>query len=280
MVLLSVFTSSSAHATPASDEYFAGVFVISLDDNFDSFNDGVMVVMDVDTTFNGTLIVTVEAWLSDNFGSDVDDDSSSWPITKRAVDFGPNIFLYVPPGSSAGLYDVELHLYDEDTNHEDSYTEEVYLYPPAMNPTIDSCNPSETPKDSFELEETIYVMGTDYAPSTSYPVYVVVDTRWTDGIAFPSRVEDSATSITSNTGGDIEATPVWSSPLTLGKYDIVVDLNGNGVYDEGVDALDDSDVEVTAGVEVIPEFTVAMLIPVLAGISLIALIMKKRLLPS
>jgi len=29
---------------------------------------------------------------------------------------------------------------------------------------------------------------------------------------------------------------VWSSLLEIGKYDIVIDGNGNGIYDEGVDA--------------------------------------------
>jgi len=55
---------------------------------------------------------------------------------------------------------------------------------------------------------------------------------------------------------------------------------GTGVYDAGLDALDDSDIEVTAGVEVIPEFPVAMLVLILAGLSVLALITKKRLLPN
>jgi len=37
------------------------------------------------------------------------------------------------------------------------------------------------------------VMGEGYLPSTSYPVYVVADTTWTDGLAIPSRVADTAT---------------------------------------------------------------------------------------
>jgi hypothetical protein len=60
--------------------------------------------------------------------------------------------------------------------------------------------------------------------------------------------------VSSDSSGNIPPTAVWSGPLTLGKYDVVVDVNGNGVYDEVVDALDDNDVEVTAGFFVIPEF--------------------------
>jgi hypothetical protein len=261
-------------------EYFSDVEVVSIEGSGDDFYDGVMVAMDVDTTFSGTLDVTVFAWLNDTFGSYVGYDSSTWSILDRVTEYGENIFLYVPPGSTAGVYEVELYLHDGDMNREDSYTQEVYLYPPDSYPIIDSCNPSGTPKDSFELEESIYVTGTDFAPSTSYAVYVVVDTMWIDGMAIPSRVADTITTITSNTGGTVEVTAVWSSTLALGLYDVVVDVNGNGVYDWGADVLDDSDIEVTAGVEVIPEFTIAMLVPILAGISLIAVIVKKRLLPS
>ena len=34
---------------------------------------------------------------------------------------------------------------------------------------------------------------------------------------------------------------VWSSPLSPGKYDIIIDVNRNGVYDEGLDFLDNID---------------------------------------
>lgn len=100
---------------------------------------------------------------------------------------------------------------------------------------------------------------------------------WTDGLSIPSRIPSTATIITSDSEGTIVPTNVWIDPQTQGKYDIIVDVNDNGLYDEGVDALDDSDIEVTAGVEVIPEFPVAMIVPILAGISLIAFVVKKRL---
>ena len=78
-------------------------------------------------------------------------------------------------------------------------------------------------------------------------------TTWTDGMAIPSRVPDTATSVSSDASGNIQATLVWSWPLVPGKYDIVVDVNDNGVYDAGIDAIDDSDIQVTAGFFVIPE---------------------------
>lgn len=60
-------------------------------------------------------------------------------------------------------------------------------------------------------------------------------------------------------------TLAWGQPLTLGKYDIIVDVNGNGVYDEGIDALDDNDTEITAGIVVIPEFQSLFLFAFLAA---------------
>jgi hypothetical protein len=72
-------------------------------------------------------------------------------------------------------------------------------------------------------------------------------------MVIPTRVFGTATTVASDSGGNVPTTLAWGWPLVLGKYDVVVDVNGNGIYDAGVDALDDSDVDVTAGLNVIPE---------------------------
>jgi hypothetical protein len=43
-------------------------------------------------------------------------------------------------------------------------------------------------------------------------------------------------------------------PSTVGGYEIIVDVGSNDFYHAGIDALDNNDVEVTAGF-IIPEFT-------------------------
>ncbi len=48
------------------------------------------------------------------------------------------------------------------------------------------------------------------------------------------------------------------------KHGVVVDVNGNGIYDAEVDALDDSDIEVTAGFFVIPEVPLGTIMASLA----------------
>jgi len=42
--------------------------------------------------------------------------------------------------------------------------------------------------------------------------------------------------------------------LKLGKYDIVVDVNGDGYYNASIDALDESYIQIRSGLLVIPEY--------------------------
>ena len=125
--------------------------------------------------------------------------------------------------------------------------------------TIESCDSDGTTKDTFNVGETVYVTGSGYAASTSYPIHVVDDVEtWSDGMTIPTRVSGTATSVSSNPDGDIPATEVWSLAL-VGEYDIVVDFNSNGEYDAGVDALDDLDVG-SAGFFVIPEYVLGTIL--------------------
>lgn len=122
------------------------------------------------------------------------------------------------------------------------------------SPIIESCDINGTKKDIFTLSETVYINGTNFGASHTYDVYVVKDLdTWNDGMTIPPRINLTATNITTDGSGKIVPTALWVSPLSPGKYDIVVDVNGNGKYDEGVDALDDGDVEVTAGLMIVPE---------------------------
>jgi len=63
--------------------------------------------------------------------------------------------------------------------------------------------------------------------------------------------------------------------LTTGKYDIVIDVNRNGHYDEGIDALDDHDIEVTAGF-FIPEFPSFLILLLFLMTTLLAVIVYRR----
>ena len=135
--------------------------------------------------------------------------------------------------------------------------------------TIESSDISGTKTDIFQPGESVYAIGSGYAASTTYDLYVVSDTTWTDGMAIPTRVSGTETSVATDASGNITAeTLIWSSSVQ-GQYDIVVDVNGNGNYDEGTDALDDMDVS-DAGFEAIPEFS-TIAIPVAAILGLLFL---------
>ncbi|MDH7477317.1 MAG: hypothetical protein QHH17_02920 [Candidatus Bathyarchaeota archaeon] len=127
-------------------------------------------------------------------------------------------------------------------------------------PLIESCDSSGAKKDNFNLFEDVRANGSGFLPNTTYDFYLVEDVEtWTDGMAIPSRVPGTATSITSDDDGVVLPVVVWSDPSTVGAYDIIVDVNMNGLYDEGIDALDNDDVGITAGF-VIPEFSAFILL--------------------
>ena len=141
----------------------------------------------------------------------------------------------------------------------------VVSYTPST-PTIESSNISGTKKDIFQPGESVYATGSGYAASTTYDLYVVSDTTWTDGMAIPARVSGIETSITTDASGNIAAeTLIWTSSVQ-GQYDIVVDVGGDGYYNVSTDALDDMDVS-DAGFEAIPEFsTIALPVASILGL--------------
>ena len=156
------------------------------------------------------------------------------------------------------------------------YFDEFSLYSP--QPSIESCGITGVKKDSFDLGVTVYVNGSGYSPSTAFDLYVVDDVEtWTNGMPIPPRVLFTASTVFSDSSGNVLPTDVWNNPQTIGKYDILVDVNSNGQYDENIDALDNNDVEVTAGL-VIPEFSSLTILTLFMTAPLIAVLAynKKR----
>lgn len=113
-------------------------------------------------------------------------------------------------------------------------------------------------KDRFAVNESVYVSacGLIMLPSSApdYPIYVVNDVNWSDGMAIPPRLPGTETEIYQDPYGYVGRTLVWDKPLTPGRYDIIVDINENGVYNAGCDLLDDNSIAITAGFLVIPEY--------------------------
>jgi len=173
---------------------------------------------------------------------------------------------------SAEVPPVEGEVYVADNQLEDGtvVVQEIAL-------AIESCDYKGAKKDIFELNETVYVTGSGFSTNTTYKLYIVKDVAtWTNGTDISTLTIAQQTSVLSDEYGNILSS-VWSEPLTPGKYDIVVDFNDNGVYDEGVDALDDNDLQVeTAGFLVIPEYAFGTILGLLSFFAAFGVFLRSR----
>jgi hypothetical protein len=179
--------------------------------------------------------------------------------------------------SSYGDYTITVTAYLEDPYdiYDWAETKTIHISLRLMVETTDEAGER---KDVFDIPETVYISGSGYLPSTIYDLYVVEDTTWSGGMGFPDRVSGTETSVETDVNGDIPAgTVAWKGPLTPGKYDIVIDRNNNDKYDEGIDALDDEDIEVTAGFFVIPEIPLGTLMGIVTCFVALATFRLKRL---
>ena len=137
-------------------------------------------------------------------------------------------------------------------------------------PSVESADTDGNKKDTFVQGQSIYVIGTNYNPSTTYGLYVVEDTVWNDGLTIPERVSLTSTWVTSDSAGNLPVTKIWDASV-LGTYDVIIDVNSNGIYDVGIDAIDDMDVN-NAGFETneIPEYpTVALPMVAILGLAFV-----------
>jgi len=142
-------------------------------------------------------------------------------------------------------------------------------------PTIQSCSSTGILMDIFDQTQSVYVRGTGYLPSTTYEIYLVNATTWTDGMLIPLRIAGTATAITSDSSGNLSATLSWPTPLP-GKYDIVVDVNGDGHYNATIDALDKSYILIASGFFVVPEYWLGTILWIAACITAFGVYRKRR----
>jgi len=101
-------------------------------------------------------------------------------------------------------------------------------------------------KAKFNLTDNIYVRGQGFPADTNVRIYLIPD----GADASPANATANASNTTTSTG-DLPVTLVWSQP-TLGKYDIWVDTNQNGMFDGG-DVWNSQAIGIY-GLDVIPEF--------------------------
>jgi PKD repeat protein len=223
-----------------------------------NFNDLVYVRGDDFQAFESYDLYVVEdaTWID---AMTIPDRVSGTPTSVSSL--GEGIILPTSLGYlDVGKYDILVDFNGDGTFNEgidvldDSDVEVTASFSVTASTSVESCDAATNTKDTFDMSDNAYIIGAGYSPMGTYNLYVVSDVSvWTDGMAIPSRVSGSESTVMANSLGAILGALAWNGPLTYGKYDIVVDFDGDGIYDEGLDAIDDSDVEVTAGLFVIPE---------------------------
>jgi len=122
-------------------------------------------------------------------------------------------------------------------------------------------------KDTYTTGETAYATGSGFPGNVTIDVYIVNDRTWTDSDTIPADVGDGLEVVVTDQYGNLAPTPVWLPPLQGGEYDLVFDVNRNGVYDADIDVVDDPGhpgftvVYAVVGGEVYPINKAAVLMP-------------------
>ena len=132
------------------------------------------------------------------------------------------------------------------------------------------------PKDIFKVTENVYAMGDlDGAPGEvgiavlTADIYVTNDRNWVVNDTIVGV--KTKTTITTLGGSGTFIKKVWSTPLTVGKYDLVLDEDQNGRYDKH-DVVYKG---MAVGFTVVPEFpTVAL--PVISIVGLMLLFQRRK----
>jgi hypothetical protein len=132
--------------------------------------------------------------------------------------------------------------------------------------TIKSCNSVGTDKDTFTVGQTVYVYGSGYPQAKTYNLYIVNDVNdWSQVTNIPADVRGAPTTVQTDSSGQIIPKPstppaIWT-PTSVGQYDIIVDVNNDGKYNAGIDAVDGLDIG-TTGLFVIPEYTLGTILAI------------------
>ena len=147
----------------------------------------------------------------------------------------------------------------------------VYV-PCAAEPFVVSSDNTGTEKNVFDLNEDVYCYaGNLPASDPTVDIYIVPNRVWSVNDPIGSDVSGGFETVFTDVFGDIGATLIWTPPVTAGKYDIIVDVNQDGILDanEPVDGL------TMEGFEEIPEFP-TVVIPVVTILGLMFLFQRRK----
>jgi len=122
----------------------------------------------------------------------------------------------------------------------------------------------------------VFCSGESFVPDEIVDLYLVEDVAvWSSGIELNSlSVVSLVEEVQIDGVGNLPSTLLWGGPLTAGSFDVVADVDRDGVYTVGVDALGDNHVNVSATMFVIPEIPLGSLLGLVA--CLVAIIVKSK----
>jgi hypothetical protein len=100
--------------------------------------------------------------------------------------------------------------------------------------SIYTCDRNGTEKTSFYLNESVYVASDVNITNESKTIkfYVASHRTWSFGTNL-TQASNFSKNINTNSSGYVPVSLLWSSPLILGNYDLIADVNENGTYDSG-----------------------------------------------
>lgn len=145
-----------------------------------------------------------------------------------------------------------------------SYAAEAY---------VRSSNGTGTEKNVFALEENVYCYaGNLSANDLAVDIYIVPNREWSVNDQIGHDVGDGVETVSTDGSGIIDVTQIWITPLTAGNYDIIVDVDQDGILDAG-EPVDSIIIEV--GYEEIPEFP-TLAIPIIAILCLVFIFQRRK----
>ncbi|CEG13980.1 exported hypothetical protein [groundwater metagenome] len=96
-----------------------------------------------------------------------------------------------------------------------------------------SSNSSGNEKNTFHPNEQVYVKGKGLLSNFTVDIYVVKNKdNWIGGENLTAlEISGGVETVTTDTNGNLPTTMVWAQPFP-GKYDIIADWDGDGIYDK------------------------------------------------
>ena len=107
--------------------------------------------------------------------------------------------------------------------------------------TVYVTNSSGQIKNTFYTNETVYITSPDAILTNSSEVWVYIVSNsdsWSNGTSL-TDVSTGRKLLTTNSTGYLQTLVIWNPPLTVGKYDAVVDIGRDGQYNTN-DVLDNA----------------------------------------